>query len=226
MEKVIIAIDGPAASGKSTTARLLAQELGYVYLDTGAMYRSCALKALRLGLDLTAVDIIADMVSDLDLRVDFVGQANRFFLDGEDVSELIREERISKLASAISALPPVRMKMVELQRRIAFGGGFILDGRDIGTFVFPDAKIKFFLTAGLDERARRRFLELEAKGVASSFDEVYRDLAQRDINDSSRALAPLVKADDAIEVDTTGLDIAQQVQLLKHHVIRILEPGA
>lgn len=223
MKKAIIAIDGPAASGKSTTARLLAQSLGYVYLDTGAMYRACALKADRMGLDLAEVDKVAAMVADIDLRVEFIGEQNRVFLDNEDVSGLIRSERISKQASAISALPPVRLKMVELQRRIAAPGGFILDGRDIGSYVFPDADIKFFLIADPDERARRRLLELEAKGVKATLEEVRADLLQRDKNDQSRALAPLVQMPDAISVDTTRMSIPEQVETLRRIVVERLE---
>ncbi len=223
MKKVIIAIDGPAASGKSTTARLLAQRLGYVYLDTGAMYRACALQAARLGIDLRNVERVAAMVDTIALQVLFTDGVNHIILDGEDVSELIRSPKISDLASAISALPPVRLKMVELQRRIASGGGFILDGRDIGSYVFPNAEIKFFLIADPDERARRRLLELEARGVRASFEEVRTDLIQRDKNDRERSLAPLVQAEDAVLVDTTGLSIESQVEKLHQTVLQRLE---
>ncbi|NLO12196.1 MAG: (d)CMP kinase [Candidatus Cloacimonetes bacterium] len=222
MQKVIIAIDGPAASGKSSTARLLAQRLGYVYLDTGAMYRACALQAQREGLSLEDVDAIATMMDSINLRMDFAQEQNRVFLDDEDVSQLIRSESISKMSSAISALTPVRLKMVELQRRIAHAGGFILDGRDIGSYVFPDARIKFFLTADVDARAQRRLLELQAKGIAASFEDVRADLLQRDKNDRNRTLAPLVQADDAILIDTTLLTLEGQVDLLYQHVQKIL----
>lgn len=222
-KKLIIAIDGPAASGKSTTARLLAQKLGYVYLDTGAMYRACALKAQRLGIDPSNEDEIAAMLSALDIDVVLSGQENTIYLDKQDVSEAIRAHDISRLASDISAIPAVRYKMVELQRRIAQNGGVVLDGRDIGSFVFPDADIKFFMVATPEIRAQRRLLELSAKGVHTDFDTVLRDMIQRDKNDSSRALAPLVRAEDAIDIDNSALSIDEQVSALYERVKERME---
>lgn len=214
MKKPIIAIDGPAASGKSTTARLLAAKLGLVYLDTGAMYRACALQAERLAVPLDDASAIESMMDEIQLRVEFSGGVNRIFLGDEDVSQQIRSEHISKQASAISALPSVRLKMVELQRKIASSGGFILDGRDIGSYVFPDADFKFFLVADAEIRAQRRFDELVQRGLEVDYQDVLKDIRQRDENDAGRALAPLMKMPDAIEVDTGTLSIEEQVEVL------------
>jgi len=211
---LIIAIDGPAASGKSTTAQLLAQKLGYVYIDTGAMYRACALKAKKMGIDINDEESIRELLDDIDIRIENHNSKNRIYLDGEDVSEDIRADDISALASAISAIPAVRYKMVELQRKMGEKGGVILDGRDIGTFVFPTAEVKFFLTANPEVRAKRRWLELQQKGINKDFSEVLADLVKRDNNDSQRALAPLKKADDAIEVDTSNMTIEEQTDYL------------
>ena len=211
---LIIAIDGPAASGKSTTAQLLAEKLGYVYIDTGAMYRACALKAKKMGIDINDEESIRELLDDIDIRIENHNSKNRIFLDGEDVSEDIRADDISALASAISAIPAVRYKMVELQRKMGEKGGVILDGRDIGTFVFPTAEVKFFLTASPEVRAKRRWLELQQKGINKDFSEVLADLVKRDNNDSQRALAPLKKADDAIEIDTSNMTIEEQTDYL------------
>lgn len=214
MKKPIIAIDGPAASGKSTTARLLAARLGLVYLDTGAMYRACALQAERLSLSLEDSVNIGIMMDEIELKVEFADGVNHIFLGDEDVSQEIRSEHISKQASLISALPSVRLKMVELQRKIASKGGVILDGRDIGSYVFPDADFKFYLVATAQIRAKRRFDELVNKGFDADFDDVLQDIQQRDESDANRALAPLKKMPDAIEIDTGSLSIKEQVNLL------------
>lgn len=216
---LIIAIDGPAASGKSTTAQFLAEKLGYVYIDTGAMYRACALKAKKMGIDINDEESIRELLDNIDIRIENHHSKNRIFLDGEDVSEDIRADDISALASAISAIPAVRYKMVELQRKMGEKGGVILDGRDIGTFVFPSAEVKFFLTASPEIRAKRRWLELQQKGINKDFSEVLADLVKRDNNDSQRALAPLKKADDAIEVDTSNMTIEEQTDYL-YQIIR------
>lgn len=216
---LIIAIDGPAASGKSTTAQFLAEKLGYVYIDTGAMYRACALKAKKMGIDINDEESIRELLDNIDIRIENHHSKNRIFLDGEDVSEDIRADDISALASAISAIPAVRYKMVELQRKMGEKGGVILDGRDIGTYVFPTAEVKFFLTASPEVRAKRRWLELQQKGINKDFSEVLADLVKRDNNDSQRALAPLKKADDAIEVDTSNMTIEEQTDYL-YQIIR------
>jgi len=224
MEKgLIIAIDGPAASGKSTTAQLLAKKLGYLYIDTGAMYRACALKAKKLGIDINDEESIRNLLDFIDIRIENDNSKNRILLDGEDVSEDIRADDISSLASAISAIPAVRYKMVELQRKMGEKGSVILDGRDIGTFVFPDAEVKFFLTASPEIRAKRRWLELQQKGIDKDFSEVLADLVKRDNNDSQRALAPLKKAEDAIEIDTSNMTIEEQTETLYKIILSKLE---
>ncbi|MFA6720616.1 MAG: (d)CMP kinase [Candidatus Cloacimonadaceae bacterium] len=213
-QRLIIAIDGPAASGKSTTAQRLARRLGYVYLDTGAMYRACALQAKLSGISLADEQAVQLMLKNLDIRIQASTEKNSIFLSNQNVSEDIRANDISKLASDISALPAVRYGMVELQREMAATGGVILDGRDIGTFVFPDADLKFFLTASPEIRARRRWLELQKKGLAKDYEEVLKELEERDRNDANRALAPLSVAADAIVVDTGAMSVEEQVDML------------
>jgi len=222
-QKLIIAIDGPAASGKSTAAQRLALRLGYIYLDTGAMYRACALQAQISGVSLEDEDAVAAMLKDIDVRIETSGEKNVILLGEKDVSEDIRANAISKLSSDISALPAVRYRMVELQRQMGARGGVILDGRDIGTFVFPDADIKFFLTASPEIRARRRWLELQKKGINKEYDEVLRELEERDRNDAGRALAPLSIAEDAIVIETGDMSVEEQVDTLHSLVLARLE---
>ena len=217
MKRIIIAIDGPAASGKSTTAKLLARKLGYLYLDTGAMYRACALAAKRRNINIDDEHALKDMIESIDVLIKNSEQGNITLLDSEDVSIAIREPDISLLASAISAKAIVRTKMVELQREMGKMGGVILDGRDIGTVVFPEAELKFFIVAPVQIRAERRFLELQKKGLSPAFEEVLQELQKRDKADSSRALAPLIPAHDAIEIDTGQLTIEGQVEELYRH---------
>lgn len=214
MERIIIAIDGPAASGKSTTAKLLAKKLDYIYLDTGAMYRACALQAMRQGIALEDRAAISAMMDTLEIKIEQGTEGNLIYLSGEDISAAIRTPEVSNMASAISAIPEVRIKMVELQRRLGEAGGVILDGRDIGTVVFPNAQCKFFLVADIKARAMRRFLELQAKGMEVSLEQITMDLEARDKADSSRAMAPLKPAPDAILVDTGKLSIKGQVNKL------------
>ncbi|WP_457653503.1 (d)CMP kinase [Rhodocaloribacter sp.] len=219
---MIIAIDGPSGSGKSTTARKLAERLGYLYLDTGAMYRAIALAFLRSGWEPTpenARKLLARMRLDVMHR----NGGMRVFLDGEDVSDRIRTPEVSAMASRVSALEPVRKKMVEAQRRIARdftakGGGVVVEGRDIGTVVFPDADVKVFMVADPLERARRRQVELKARGREVDLDTVLAELEQRDRQDAERALAPLRKAEDAIELDTTSLTPDEQVAFIFNKV--------
>jgi cytidylate kinase len=213
---VIIAIDGPAASGKSTTARAVADHLGFIYLDTGAMYRTLALSALRYaeeGWDEPVAQVLRE--SEVDVAYADNGEM-RIFLDGEDVSEAIRESEVGTMASRISARADIRDKMVALQREIgrAAEPGAVVDGRDIGTVVFPDAPVKVFLTAELEERARRRQRELQRKGQEASLAAVRKEVEARDRADRERAVAPLRRADDAVVVDTTHLNVEQQVQAI------------
>ncbi|MCB5252089.1 MAG: (d)CMP kinase [Candidatus Cloacimonadaceae bacterium] len=214
MKRIIIAIDGPAASGKSTTAKLLARKLRYLYLDTGAMYRACALAAKRQNIDIDDSEALKGLMDSIQIKIQYSELGNITLLDSEDVSLAIREPEISLLASAISAKAVVRTKMVELQREMGKAGGVILDGRDIGTVVFPEAELKIFLVAPVQIRAQRRFLELQDKGLNPIFEEVLSELKERDLADSSRALAPLIPARDAIEIDTGQLSIEGQVAKL------------
>lgn len=214
-----IAIDGPAGAGKSTIARLLAQKLGILYLDTGAMYRAIGLKSLRLGVDRRSEPAMAAMLDQTDLLIRFVDQQQQVLLDGEDVTNLIRTPEVSIAASDVSALTVVRIRLVDIQRRIAAAQDLILDGRDIGTYVLPTASHKFFLTADTGERARRRLLDLRSRGDQSAtLEQVQEDMAYRDLQDSSRALAPLRQADDAVLIDTTGLSVDDVVAIVLEHV--------
>ena len=202
-----IAIDGPAGAGKSTIAKLLAAKLGILYLDTGAMYRAVGLKALNTGVDISDEAAVEKMLADTKIDVTQENGVQHVYLDGNDVSSAIRENAVSKAASEISAVPCVRYKMVELQREIASRCDTVLDGRDIGTFVLPNAEYKIFLTASAEERAKRRYAELKAKGSTLTLEQIKDDIVKRDYNDSHRTLAPLKKADDATEVDTTAMSI-------------------
>lgn len=206
---MIIAIDGPAGAGKSTIAKLIAKRFDIVYIDTGAMYRAIGLKALRNGIKCTDDDKISEMLASTDINLANDNGILSVYLDGEDVSRAIRQPEISKMASDISAVPQVRYAMVDMQRKLAAGTDTVLDGRDIGTFVLPNADCKIFLTASVDERARRRCKELSERGENVTLEQVKNDIIQRDYNDSHRKLAPLKKAEDAVEIDSTGLTIEE-----------------
>lgn len=213
-----VALDGPSGSGKSTAAKQLAKELDILYLDTGAMYRACAVKAQRAGVAEFTEESVAPLMALLDLRVDYVGGAQRTILDGEDVSEAIRRPEVSLAASRISALRCVRKKMVEMQRKIASERSCVLDGRDIGTVVLPAADFKFFITASVDVRAKRRYDELKGKGFDVQFDAVRREIEERDRGDETRAFSPLRRADDALLVDTSGMTAEEVVAFLKKKI--------
>lgn len=212
MSKINIAIDGPAGAGKSTIAKMVSKSLGIIYLDTGAMYRAVALKAINLGIDTKDSGKLSELVKDIDIKINFLEDEQQIFLNSENVSKKIRTPEVSIGASNVAAIPAVRMKMVELQREIARYQSVVMDGRDIGTYVLPGADFKFFLTASVEERAKRRYAEQLEKGIDSiSLEEVRRDIDYRDKNDSSRDFAPLRKAEDAIEIDTTSMNIDEVV---------------
>ncbi|MCB2203791.1 (d)CMP kinase [bacterium] len=211
----IIAIDGPAGSGKTTTAKALASELGFIYVDTGAMYRAVALYARQRGVSISDTDAICALLPEVDIRLERKGGEQHTLLNGENVEAHIRTQEMSKAASDISAIPCVREAMVELQRKAAEGGaGAILEGRDIGTVVFPHSPCKIYLVADAATRAERRKLQLEEKGISGDLDTIRREIEERDRNDAAREHSPLRKADDAIEVETTNTSIDEQVLMI------------
>jgi len=202
---LIVAIDGPSGAGKSTLAKRVASELGFMYLDTGAMYRALGLKALRQGVELTDEAGVARLVAATEIDLKERAGKLEVFLDGEEVSALIRTPEVSQAASRISALKVVRQRMLELQRALARRGRVVAEGRDIGTVVFPGAEVKIFLDASAQERARRRCQELRAAGQPVSIEETQREMEERDRRDSEREWAPLRQAEDALAIDSTGL---------------------
>ena len=210
----IIAIDGVAASGKSTTAKSLAKSLGLRYLDTGAIYRAAALSVLRRNVSPDNEEAVIETITTANIRVNCSEDKMEIYLNDVEISEEIRTPEVAALTSRISAISEVREAMVKLQREAVNDGGFVVEGRDIGTVVFPDAEIKFFLTATVAERAKRRFAELNERHDGSSIEEIERDISERDLRDSTRSESPLRKADDAIEVDTTEMTIDEQVKHL------------
>jgi CMP/dCMP kinase len=209
--RLIVAIDGPAGAGKSTAARLLADALGYALLDTGAIYRVMALRARERGIGWEDGPGVAALAEGLNLSFKLDGEVNRVFVDGQEMGTSIRTPEISEGASRVSALPEVRAALLDLQRRIGAAGGVVVEGRDIGTVVFPKAEAKFFLTASADERARRRVAELRAAGRPAELETTRAELIARDQRDSTRAAAPLRKADDAIEIDSSALSRGEVV---------------
>lgn len=217
-ENLNIALDGPAGSGKSTVAKVLAKDYNILYLDTGAMYRACGLKALRLGIDTKDSVAVEKMLPALDLKVEYKDGKQHTILDGEDVSSAIRENAVSMAASNVSAHPAVRIKMVEMQREIAKTMSCVLDGRDIGSTVLPNAKFKFFITADSKVRATRRFKELQARGENVDFEKLHEEIKARDKQDSEREFSPLKCAEDAIVVDTSAMDIDEVVATIKKHI--------
>lgn len=209
-----IAIDGPAGAGKSTIAKALAQQLGILYLDTGAMYRAMALCALRAGVEPGDEAGVLPLLAGTEIFAKNIDGQQHTYLNGEDVSAAIRTPQVSKGASDIAVIPAVRLKLVETQRQIAAGGGVVMDGRDIGSYVLPNAPYKFYITASVPERARRRLSELRAKGdyLDVTPEAMQQEIAARDHTDSNRAFAPLKQAEDAIYIDTTALDIRQALE--------------
>lgn len=208
-----IAIDGPAGAGKSTVARAVAKKLGILYLDTGAMYRAMALKAMREGIDPNDKEQVLPLLECTEIYAKNIGGTQHTYLDGEDVSGLIRTPEISRGASDISAIPDVRIKLAQIQRNIAHTSDVVMDGREIGSYVIPECENKFYVTASVDERARRRLLELKEKGRDNGMtvEDMAKDIAERDYNDSHRAFAPLLRLPEAILIDTTDLTIDEAV---------------
>jgi len=209
---MIVAIDGPAASGKSTTAKMVAKKLEMTYLDTGAMYRAVTLALLRSNTDLDDYDSVCQVVNELELDIYDKGSKTIVKLDGEDVSQAIRSMPVTENVSAVSSMKYIRQTMVEIQRNIGKKTNCVVEGRDIGTVVFPDAEFKIFMVADINMRAERRFKDFYEMGENRSFQEVLADLKRRDEKDSTRAYSPLQKADEAIEIDTSMLSIDQQVE--------------
>lgn len=209
-----IALDGPSGAGKSTIAKRLAQRMGYVYVDTGALYRSIAYYVISKGADPTDSMQVCPLLGEIDVKLVYENGSQRVVLNGEDVSDKIRTPEISMGASGVSAIPAVREFLFELQKSIARENDIIMDGRDIGTVVLPDADVKVFLTATAEERANRRFKELQEKGDASTYEQVLEDIKQRDYNDTHREIAPLKKAEDAVKVDSTNLSLSEAVEAI------------
>ena len=211
---ISIAIDGPAGAGKSTLSRKTAEELGFIYVDTGALYRTVGLKFSKAGFDTDLNCDIEDVLKTTTVDIRFVNGEQRVFLDGTDVSDEIRTPKASMMASAVSAKPSVRAFLLEMQRKLARENNIVMDGRDIGTVVLPDATVKIYLTASAKARAERRYKELTEKGTQVSFQEVYDDMVKRDYNDMNREIAPLKQAEDAVVADTTECDLQGSLELL------------
>lgn len=221
--KINIAIDGPAGSGKSTISKEIAKKMGIIYVDTGALYRAVGLKLVNNGVTADTEPPVAEILKDTVVTIKFVDGAQRVFLDGQDVSDLIRTQQISMMASKCSALPCVREFLLEMQRKLARENSVIMDGRDIGTVVLPAADVKIFLTASPECRAKRRFIELSEKGDNTPYQEILKTVIERDYNDSHRAIAPLKKADDAIEIDTTPIGLQESIELIYNTILQQVE---
>ena len=217
-----IAIDGPAGAGKSTIAKILAKELELIYVDTGALYRTIGYYVTNRGIDTADTNAVVAALSGLKVELGYVEGVQRVFANGEDVSDLIRTPAISMAASAVSAIPAVRAYLLDTQRGIAATHSVIMDGRDIGTVILPDAKVKIFLSASPESRAKRRYDELQAKGDPATYEEVLADMVKRDYDDSHRAIAPLKQAEDAIPVDTSGETLEESVARMKEIVYKKL----
>ena len=217
MANFSIAIDGPGGAGKSTIAKIIAKKLGIIYIDTGAMYRAVGLFAVRRGIDALDSDALSKVLDEIEIDIENSGGEMRIFLCGEDVSDKIRTPEISMAASNVARSVPVRLKLVELQRKLAEKTSVIMDGRDIGSYVLPNADAKIYLTADVEDRAKRRYDELIAKKQDVTVEDVYNDL-----NDSNRDFAPLCKAEDAVLVNTTGLELEDSVEKLFEIIMSII----
>lgn len=221
MKKVNIAIDGPAGAGKSSISKAVAKRLGIVYVDTGAMYRACAVYAIENGIEITQESIIPHL-DDIIIDINYNENGQQIILNGKDVSERIREKDATIGSSKIAVIPEVRLKLVQLQRTLASSKSVIMDGRDIGTYVLPDADLKIYLTASVKERARRRFVEMQQKGMECDINEVEKDIEFRDKNDSEREFAPLRCAEDAIKIDSSDLNFEEVCDKIFDMVEKIL----
>lgn len=213
MKKIIIAIDGPAASGKSSSAKIIAETLGYTYIDTGAMYRAVTLAFLKTKREYVEKEVI-ELCDKIKIELFPSDKGQRTFLNGEDVSDAIRTPEVTKWVSPVSAIAEVRQKLVDMQRKMGKKGGIVMDGRDIGTVVFPNAELKIFLIASVATRAMRRFKEHQANGENLSIEEIEKDIIRRDEYDSTRETSPLTKAADAIEIDTSDMTLDEQSQYI------------
>ncbi|MBI5167272.1 MAG: (d)CMP kinase [candidate division NC10 bacterium] len=217
-----IAIDGPVGAGKSTVAKLLAQRLGYLYVDSGAMYRALAWKALDSGLDLRDTHALADLAHEIRIEIIYQGGDLKVSVDGRDVSQEIRGARVGRASSLVSTFPEVRQRMVELQRKMGSGRGVVIEGRDIGTVVFPDAAVKFYLYASLEERGQRRHRELERRGEDGTLEETLEEIKRRNAQDMGRIHSPLKRAPDAIFIDSTGLSPEEVVEAMMEEIRRLI----
>lgn len=220
---ISIAIDGPGGAGKSTIAKALAKKLGFIYVDTGALYRAIGLYMINNGVDLKNAAAVTEKLDEVKVELKYVNGEQRVLLCGDDVSEDIRKPEVSMAASDVSAIPAVRDFLLGLQRKMASENNVIMDGRDIGTVVLPNAQIKLFLTASAEERAMRRYKELIEKGKKVEYETVYKELCERDYQDSNREVAPLKPADDSTIIDTTGNDLEKSVQVLMDFILPKLE---
>jgi CMP/dCMP kinase len=216
MNTLRVALDGPAGAGKSTVAKRVAKALGLTYVDTGAMYRAITWKALQQGMELTDEQTLTDLANQVRIEFKPTEAGQEVFLDGTDITEAIRSLEVTGAVSAVSAVSGVRVAMVDLQRDVARRTGVVMDGRDIGTVVLPDADVKIWLTASVEERAERRYQELTGKGQTVDFEQLKLDIARRDEYDSTREHSPMKKAEDAVEVDTSGLTIDQVIDQILH----------
>ena len=209
-----IAIDGPAGAGKSTIAKLVAKEKEYIYVDTGAMYRGLAIHFLKKGIQPDEKEKIIDACKDAEVSIGYEDGAQQIYLNGENITSMLREEAVGNMASISSAVPEVRAKLLDLQRNLAKEKDVVMDGRDIGTHVLPNADVKIYLTASVECRANRRFKELTEKGIACNYDEIAQDIQERDTRDMNREIAPLKKADDAVLVDSSDMTIEEVVKAI------------
>ncbi|NMB43681.1 MAG: (d)CMP kinase [Clostridiales bacterium] len=221
MKNYSIAIDGPAGAGKSTIAKAVSQQLSFIYVDTGAMYRAMALFVLRNNIDPNDSSAISQIYDDVDIKIDYIDKVQQIYLNGENVTDIIRREEVGNAASIVSKHLIVREKLVQLQQKIASNTSVVMDGRDIGTVVLPNADLKIYLTASADERARRRYLDLRGKGIDEDIEQIKADIIARDEQDMNRKNSPLTKADDAVMLDSSNMSIEEVVS----EILRLFNEG-